>query len=56
VESSKINQEEDKVRIWVLKHPESKFFPWCERASFTPIQNNKQNYSYAYLERSQEDK
>jgi len=27
------------------------FLPQCERPSFTPIQNNRQNYSSAHLER-----
>jgi hypothetical protein len=25
------------------------FVPQCERPSFTPIQNNRQNYSSVYL-------
>jgi len=33
----------------LLKHPEPTFLPQCERSSFTPIQNNRQNYSYVYL-------
>jgi hypothetical protein len=33
----------------VLKHPQLTFLPQCERPSFTPIQNNRQNYSSAYL-------
>ena len=32
-----------------LKHPQSTFLPQCERPSFTPIQNNKQNYSSVYI-------
>jgi hypothetical protein len=28
----------------VLKHPQSMFVPQCERRSFTPIQNHRQNY------------
>jgi len=28
----------------ILKHPQSTFLPQCERPSFTPIQNNRQNY------------
>jgi hypothetical protein len=28
-----------------LEHPQSTFLPQCERPSFTPIQNNMQNYS-----------
>jgi len=40
----------------VLKHfgienikPQPTFLPQCERPSFTPIQNNRQNYSSVYL-------
>ena len=29
----------------VLKHPQLPFLPQCQRPSFTPIQNNRQNYS-----------
>ena len=29
----------------VLKHPQCTFLPQCEWPSFTPIQNNRQNYS-----------
>ena len=29
----------------VLKHPQLNFLPQCQRPSFTPIQNNRQNYS-----------
>jgi hypothetical protein len=32
----------------VLKHPQSMFLPLCHRQSFTPIQNNRQNYSFVY--------
>jgi hypothetical protein len=28
-----------------LEHPQPMFLPQCERPSFTPIQNNRQNYS-----------
>ena len=28
----------------VLKHPQLPFLPQCQRPSFTPIQNNSQNY------------
>ena len=28
----------------VLKHPQLPFLPKCQRPSFTPIQNNRQNY------------
>jgi hypothetical protein len=33
----------------IFKHPQPTFLPLCERPSFTPIQNNKQNYSSVYL-------
>ena len=33
----------------ILKHPQPVFLPQCERPSFTPIQNNRQNYSSVYL-------
>ena len=29
----------------VLKHPQLPFLPQCQRPCFTPIQNNRQNYS-----------
>ena len=29
----------------ILNHPQSTFHPPCERPSFTPIQNDRQNYS-----------
>ena len=29
----------------VLKHPQLSFLPQCQRPSFTPIQNNRQNYN-----------
>jgi hypothetical protein len=32
----------------VLKHPQSMFFSSCQRPSFTPIQNHRQNYSFVY--------
>ena len=32
----------------VLKHPQLPFLPQCQRPSFTPIQNNMQNYSSIY--------
>jgi len=32
----------------ILKHPQPMFLPHCERPSFTPIQNNRQNYSSLY--------
>ena len=33
----------------ILKHPQPTFLPQCERPRFTPIQNNRQNYSAIYL-------
>ena len=33
----------------ILKHPQLPFLPQCQRPSFTPIQNNWQNYSTIYL-------
>jgi len=33
----------------ILKHPQPTFLTQCERQSFTPIQNNKQNYSSVYF-------
>ena len=30
----------------IIKPPEPTFLPQCERPSFTPIQNNRQNYSF----------
>ena len=33
----------------ILKHPQLPFLPQCQRPSFTPIQNNRQNYSSIYL-------
>ena len=33
----------------ILQHPQPTFLPQCERPSFTPIQNNRQNYSSIYL-------
>jgi len=32
----------------ILKHPQPKFVPHCERPSFTSIQNSRQNYSSVY--------
>ena len=29
----------------VLKHPQLRFLPQCQRLNFTPIQNNRQNFS-----------
>jgi len=33
-----------------LKHPQLPFLPQCQRPSFTPIKNNRQNYSSIYLD------
>ena len=33
----------------ILKHPQPTLFPQYERPSFTPIQNNRQDYSSVYL-------
>ena len=33
----------------ILKHPQPTFLPQCKRPSYTPIQNNRQNYSSVYL-------
>ena len=33
----------------ILKHSQPTFLPQCQRPSFTPIQNNRQNYSSIYL-------
>ena len=33
----------------VLKHPKLPFLPQCERPSFTPIHNNRQNYNSIYI-------
>jgi hypothetical protein len=33
----------------ILIHPQPTFLPQCENPSFTPIQNNRQNYSSLYL-------
>ena len=34
----------------ILKHPRLHFLPQCEWPSFTPILNNRQNYSSIYLD------
>jgi len=34
----------------VLKHPQLPFLPLCQWLSFTPVQNNRQNYSSIYLD------
>ena len=34
----------------VLKHQQLSFLPQCQRPSFTPIQNNRQNYTSMYLD------
>ena len=33
----------------ILQHPQPTFLPQCERLSFTPIQNNRQDYSSVYI-------
>jgi len=33
----------------ILKHPQPTFLTQCEGTSFTPIENNRQNYSSVYL-------
>jgi len=33
----------------VLRHPKLPFLPQCQRPSFTPIQNNRQNYNSIYI-------
>ena len=33
----------------VLRQPQPTFLPPCERPSFTPMQQNRQNYYYVYL-------
>jgi len=33
----------------LLRHPQPMFVPQSERPRFTPVQNNRQNYSYVYL-------
>jgi len=32
----------------ILKHPQPTYLPQCERPSFTPIQNKRQNYSSVF--------
>jgi len=32
-----------------LRQPQPTFLPQCEQPSFTPMQNNRQNYSFVYL-------
>jgi hypothetical protein len=32
----------------ILKHPQSTSLPQYNRPSFTPIYNNRQNYTYVY--------
>jgi len=34
----------------ILKHPQLPFLPQCQQPSFTPIQNNRQNYSSTHTE------
>ena len=33
----------------IIKHPQPTFFAQCEQPTFTPIQNNMQNYNSVYL-------
>jgi len=33
----------------ILKHPQLPFLPQCQRPSFTPIQNNREDYRSIYL-------
>ena len=33
----------------ILKHPQLPFLPQCQLQSFTPIQNNRKNYNFVYL-------
>jgi hypothetical protein len=33
----------------ILKHPQPTFLPQCEKPSFIPIQNDRQNYISVYL-------
>jgi len=33
----------------ILKHPQLTFLPQCEPPSFIPIQNDRQNYGYVYV-------
>ena len=33
----------------ILRHPQLTFLPQCQRRSFTPVQNNRQNYRSVYL-------
>jgi hypothetical protein len=33
----------------IPENPQPLFFPYCERPSFTPTQNNRQNYISVYL-------
>jgi hypothetical protein len=50
------------LSILFFKHPQSTFLPQCERPSFTPVQNNRQNFIsvylnfYIYLDSKLEDK
>jgi len=37
------------LRSKYSQHPQPTFLPQCERPSFTPIKNNRQNYSAVYL-------
>ena len=33
----------------ILKHPQPTFLTQCQRPSFTPIKNNRQNYNFVYF-------
>jgi hypothetical protein len=33
----------------ILRYPPSMLFPLCERPSFTPLQDNHQNYIFVYF-------
>jgi hypothetical protein len=35
--------------VTILKHPQPTFLPQCKQRSFTPTQNNRQNYSSVRL-------
>ena len=37
----------------ILKHPQLPFLPKCQRPGFTPIQNNRQNFSSIYRDLQQ---
>jgi len=33
----------------ILRHPQPMFLPQCELPSFTPVENNMQNYNSVYF-------